>query len=188
MNGGSTVAHLPPLFLWRDPSGASLPMMYHWDYSGIAVVPGSDLAVVTSVRGDNSGPHTADEIEQIHADLAKRFPSAEITACNLSDMANAIAPYRDKLPVVTEEIGDTWIHGCGSDPLKVARYRAVYRGYLLPGLRRRRFCGRGRNRPSATAPCAAGGRAYLGHGYENLARFRQLRACGFGADAGYEEI
>ncbi len=74
VNGGSTVAHLPPLFLWKDPSGASLPMMYHWDYSGIAVVPGSDLAVVTSVRGDNSGPHTADEIEQIHADLREAFP------------------------------------------------------------------------------------------------------------------
>jgi hypothetical protein len=42
-------------------------------------------------------------------------------------MANAIAPYSAKLPVVTEEIGDTWIHGCGSDPLKVARYREVAR-------------------------------------------------------------
>jgi hypothetical protein len=31
------------------------------------------------------------------------------------------------LPVVTEEIGDTWIYGCSSDPLKVARYRAVSR-------------------------------------------------------------
>jgi hypothetical protein len=127
VNGGSTVAKLPPIFLWKDPSGAGLPVMYHWDYSGMAVVPGSDLAVVTSVRGDNSGPHTADEIAHIHADLAARFPNAEITACNLSDMANAVAPYRDKLPVVTQEIGDTWIHGCASDPLKVARYREVAR-------------------------------------------------------------
>ena len=127
VNGGSTVAQLPPIFLWKDPSGASLPMMYHWDYSGIAVVPGSDLAVATQVRGDNSGPHKAEEITKIHADLAARFPNAEITACNLSDMANAIAPYRDKLTVVTEEIGDTWIHGCASDPLKVARYRELAR-------------------------------------------------------------
>ncbi len=136
VNGGSTVAQLPPLFLWKDPSGAGLPMMYHWDYSGIAIVPGSDLAVVTSVRGDNSGPHTSDEIAQIHADLAARFPNAEITACNLTDMASAIAPYRDKLPVVTEEIGDTWIHGCASDPLKVARYREVARlreGWIAKG-------------------------------------------------------
>ena len=35
--------------------------------------------------------------------------------------------YRDRLPVVTEEIGDTWIYGCASDPLKVARYREITR-------------------------------------------------------------
>ena len=127
VNGGSTAAQLPPIFLWKDPSGASLPMMYHWDYGGIAIVPGSDLAVVTRVRGDNSGPHTPEEIAAIYADLAAWFPNAEITASNLSIMANAIAPYRDKLPVVTQEIGDTWIHGCASDPLKVARYREVSR-------------------------------------------------------------
>jgi hypothetical protein len=127
VNGGSTAAELPPVFLWKDPSGASLPVMYHWDYSGIARVPGSDLAVVTRVRGDNSGPHTAGEIERIHAELKERFPNAEITACNLSEMANAIDPYRDKLPVVTQEIGDTWIYGVASDPLKVARYRMMAR-------------------------------------------------------------
>jgi hypothetical protein len=136
VNGGSTAAQLPPVFLWKDPSGASLTMMYHWDYSGIAVVPGSNFALVTRVRGDNSGPHTTDEIAHIHADLAARFPNAEITACNLSAMANAIAPYRDKLPVVTQEIGDTWIYGCASDPLKVARYREVARlreGWIARG-------------------------------------------------------
>ena len=127
VNGGSTAAQLPPLFLWKDPGGASLPMMYHPDYEGIAIVPGSDVAVVTRVRDDNSGPHTAEEIAKIHADLAARFPSAKIVAGSLTDMANAIAPHRDKLPVVTGEIGDTWIHGCASDPLKVARYRAVAR-------------------------------------------------------------
>ena len=74
VNGGSTVAKLPPIFLWKSPSGASLPVMYHWDYGGIARVPGSDLALVTSVRGDNSGPHTAEEIAAIHSDLAARFP------------------------------------------------------------------------------------------------------------------
>ncbi len=127
VNSGSTVAKLPPLFLWKDPSGASLPMMYHWDYSGIAVVPGSDIALVTSVRGDNRGPHTPGEIARIHADLAARFPNAESAASNLSEMAEAIGPHRDKLPVVTEEIGDTWIYGCASDPKKVARFREIAR-------------------------------------------------------------
>ncbi len=127
VNGGSTPAELPPIFLWKDPSGASLAMMYHHEYGGVAVVPGSDLALVTEVRGDNSGPHKREEIDRIHADLAARFPNAEIAAANLSEMANAIAPYHDKLPVVTQEIGDTWIYGCASDPKKVTRYREISR-------------------------------------------------------------
>ncbi len=127
VNGGSTVAKLPPLFLWKSASGASLPVMYHWDYSGIAHVPGSNIALVTRVRDDNSGPHTADEIRRMHSQLEQQFPRAEIVACNLTDMAQAIVPYREKLPVVSEEIGDTWIYGVGSDPLKVARFREVAR-------------------------------------------------------------
>jgi hypothetical protein len=127
VNGGSTAARVPPIFLWQSPSGASLPVMYHWDYSGTARVPGSDLALATRVRGDNSGPHTAEEITELHSELAQQFPNAEIVACDLSEMAKAIAPHRDKLPVVTGEIGDTWIYGVASDPLKVARYREVAR-------------------------------------------------------------
>ncbi len=125
VNGGSTPADLPPLFVWKNPSGGELMMMYHHEYGDTAVV--GDLALVTDVRGDNSGPHTPEEITKIHADLAARFPNAEIRAASLSEMANALEGYKGKLPVVTDEIGDTWIHGCASDPLKVARYRAVSR-------------------------------------------------------------
>ena len=127
VNGGSTVARLPPIFLWKSPSGASLPVMYHWDYSGTAKIPGSQTVLATRVRDDNSGPHTAEEITHLHAALAAQFPHAEIVACNLSEMAEAIAPHRRKLPIVTQEIGDTWIHGVGTDPLKVARYRELAR-------------------------------------------------------------
>ena len=127
VNDASTAAQLTPIFLWKDPSGASLPVMYHLGYGGVARVPGSDLALVTSVGDDNSGPHTPDEIAAIHAELVVQFPNAEITACNLSQMAKALQPYRGKLPVVTQEIGDTWIYGCASDPRKVARYREVSR-------------------------------------------------------------
>jgi hypothetical protein len=127
VNGGSTPAKLPPLFLWKDTAGASLAMMYHHEYGDVAVVPESDLALVTEVRGDNSGPHTLKEIDEIHAGLAARFPNAEIKAANLSEMANALEPHRGNLPVVTQEIGDTWIYGCASDPLKVARFRALTR-------------------------------------------------------------
>jgi hypothetical protein len=127
VNGGSTAAELPPIFLWKDPSGATLDVMYHWQYGDTAIVPGSDLALVTEVRGDNSGPHTPEEIDAIHAKLQARFPNAEIRAASLSEMANALTAYRSRLPVMTEEIGDTWVYGCASDPKKVARFREVSR-------------------------------------------------------------
>ena len=127
VNGGWTVAKVPPIFLWKSPSGAVLPVMYHWDYSGTVLVPGSDLALATRVRDDNSGPHTPKEIAQMHAEFSQQFPNAEVVACNLSEMAQALAPHRDSLPVVTQEIGDTWIYGAASDPLKIARYREVAR-------------------------------------------------------------
>ena len=125
LNPVPAVPAVPQLFLWKDPSGASVPVAYHRDYGGSVKVPGSGLVVAACVRGDNSGPHTAAEIAKVHAEYAARFPNAEIVACNLSDIAVAIEPYRDKLPVVTGEIGDTWIYGPPSDPLKLARYRAV---------------------------------------------------------------
>jgi hypothetical protein len=55
------------------------------------------------------------------------YPNAEIKATNLTEIANAVWPYWNNLPLVTQEIGDTWIYGVASDPLKVARYREVAR-------------------------------------------------------------
>ncbi|HXM16363.1 MAG TPA: DUF5054 domain-containing protein, partial [Candidatus Eremiobacteraceae bacterium] len=62
-----------------------------------------------------------------YLNLRKRFPNAEIRATDLTHIADAVQPHAAKLPLVTQEIGDTWIHGIGSDPLKVARYRTVCR-------------------------------------------------------------
>jgi len=50
-----------------------------------------------------------------------------VTAASLTDIANAVEPYRERLPIVTQEIGDTWISGVPSDPLKVARYLELAR-------------------------------------------------------------
>jgi hypothetical protein len=127
VNDASTPAQLPPIFLWKDPSGASLPVMYHLGYGGTTRVPGSELAIAIEVRGDNSGPHTPKEIAEIYDRLAYSYPKAEISAASLAEIANAVDPHRASLPVVTDEIGDTWIYGVASDPLKVARCREVAR-------------------------------------------------------------
>jgi hypothetical protein len=127
VNGGCTPAEVPPLFLWKDLSGSSLVVMYHLGYGGMVQVPGSNLVISIIVRNDNSGPHSPDEIVSMYSEMGKRFPNAEIHAAGLTEIANAVEPYRNQLPVVTQEIGDTWTYGVSSDPLKLARYREVAR-------------------------------------------------------------
>jgi hypothetical protein len=127
VNGASRPAVVPPLFVWKDSRGNALTVMYHHEYGSVVQVAGSDLAIAIIVRGDNSGPHTPAEIDKIYADLKRQFPNAEVVATGLGEVAKAALPYRDQLPVVTQEIGDTWIYGIPSDPIKVARYREVSR-------------------------------------------------------------
>jgi len=127
INSASTPADVPPLFLWRDTDGPELTVMYHKDYGGTLELPGSDVAVAIEVKDDNLGPHTRDEIKTIYQKLHESYPNARISPATLTDIAQAIVPIRSQLPVVTEEIGDTWIHGVPSDPIKVCRFREMAR-------------------------------------------------------------
>jgi hypothetical protein len=128
VNGASTPPEVPDVFLWKAPDGSTLPMIYHHHgYGGTVVLPGTDTAFSMEMRDDNAGPHSQQEIQAIYTRLRQQFPSASVAAATLSDVAAALAPAREKLPVVTEEIGDTWIYGIPSDPPKVARYREAAR-------------------------------------------------------------
>jgi hypothetical protein len=135
-NDAATFPEVPRFYIWQDPEGASLIVMHHPKYGAHLQVPGSDLAISLQMHGENEGPHSMEEITKIYANLRKRFPQAQVTAANLSEIAAAVEPSRHHLPVVTQEIGDTWIYGVPSDPIKVARYREVARlrqGWLEQG-------------------------------------------------------
>ena len=139
INAASTPPEVPDVFLWKDGAGNSLAMLYHrHDYGSVLRIPNSAMAVAVEVRNDNSGPHTPAELDAIYARLRAQFPGATVQAANLTEVAEAVEPVREQLPVVTGEIGDTWIYGVASDPDKVARYREVAR--LRSGwLARRQF-------------------------------------------------
>jgi len=121
------------LFNWRDPEAgpdepARIMVLYHpFDYGSTVAIPGTDIAVSIRVRGDNSGPHTIEEIKDSYRQLHTLYPGARVVPTNLSVIADALEPVRPKLPIVTKEMGDTWIYGVGSDPGKVARYRELCR-------------------------------------------------------------
>jgi hypothetical protein len=52
VNGASTPPEVPPQFVWRDPSGAEVMVMYHKDYGDTTVVPGLDEAIAFAHTGD----------------------------------------------------------------------------------------------------------------------------------------
>jgi hypothetical protein len=128
VNAASTPPQVPAVFLWKDPAGQSLTVVYHHhDYGGTLTLPGTTTAFAMEMRNDNSGPHSPAEIAAIYAQLRAQFPNASVQAATLNDVALALAPVRHRLPVITQEIGDTWIYGIPSDPPKVARYRELCR-------------------------------------------------------------
>jgi Domain of unknown function (DUF5054) len=128
VNSASTPPDVPDAFVWKDSGGNSVAMIYHQrEYGGVVRIPKSDLAIAVEMRDDNAGPHTLEEIHTIYANLRRQFPKATVKAASLTEIANAVEPFRAAFPVVTQEIGDTWIYGVASDPLKLAHYRELLR-------------------------------------------------------------
>ncbi|HTO01906.1 MAG TPA: DUF5054 domain-containing protein, partial [Microthrixaceae bacterium] len=128
VNPASAAPDVPPLFRWRSPSGAEITVMYQADsYGSVTQLPGMSTVVAVDMTGDNLGPRSGAEVADRFADLSARFPSALIAAAGLDEVADTIRPIASQLPAVAAEIGDTWIHGVGSDPNKTARFRALSR-------------------------------------------------------------
>lgn len=127
VNSASTPPDVPPLFVWKETGVAEVVVMYQKTYGDVMVLPGSEEAVALKFTGDNRGPQSPEQISAIYKEMRDRFPCAVVAASTLNECARSVELIRDKLPVVTQELGDTWIHGAGTDPRKIARYRALCR-------------------------------------------------------------
>ena len=55
----------------------------------------------------------------------QEFPGAAVVASTFDDFLPFLEAAAPSLPVITTEIGDTWIHGAASDPQKLAFTRAA---------------------------------------------------------------
>jgi hypothetical protein len=127
VNPASKKPAVPDIFVWKDEDGSELIVHYAKDYGNISQIAGLREVLVFAHTGDNCGPPSADDIRQQFADLAGQFPGAKIKASTLDAFAAQLLTIKDQLPIVTEELGDTWIHGVGTDPHKVAHYRELLR-------------------------------------------------------------
>lgn len=127
VNPACALPEVPSLFRWQDEDKNEIVVMYDKDYGKFTPIGNSGTWVYFAHTGDNIGAPAPEEVSKIFAQLERDYPEAEIKAACLNDVAEAIRPIKNTLPVVNEEIGDTWIHGLSSDPQKMKKYRGLLR-------------------------------------------------------------
>lgn len=125
VNPASPIPAVPEFCRWRDPEGNELILVYQQDYGSDNVLPGGKTAISVNFTGDNHGPHSYEKVKEIYADLHKRYPNAQLIAASFNEIAQELLDMKASLPVVTSEIGDTWIYGYGSAPIRMAKFRAL---------------------------------------------------------------
>lgn len=126
------------IFKWRDSQSKTV-MYAMWHPGGYGSINLADCvyfsnfshALAFNFRGDNAGPHTPPEIIKTFDTLKKEFPNAIIKASTYSNFTDFLlssnSELLDTLPEVTSEIGDTWLYGIQSDPIRTASARAEMR-------------------------------------------------------------
>jgi hypothetical protein len=125
VNPTSAVPQVPNLFRWRAGRD-EIVVIYEPVYGSTTRLPGGDYLSM-NLTNDNLGPPIEKEIGQVYDDLRRKYSGARIQAGNIDRVAKIMWKNRERLPVVTSEIGDTWIHGVGTDPQKVSRFRELER-------------------------------------------------------------
>ena len=130
-NSGSGDPDVPLLYFREGPDGSRVLTM-HVDGYGSGIDPPHDWPYQTWLglihTGDNHGPPRAEEIESLFRQCAERYPGVAVRIGRLSDFGDAILEKEDltKIPVVTGDMPDTWIHGPMCDPQGQSLARGVH--------------------------------------------------------------
>ena len=95
------------------------------------IIPGYSEAMLVAFNGDNQGSYQPGWLQTIFNAAQKFFPKAEVVASTfdafIEPAARFVEANPDSLPLLEMEIGDTWVHGCASDPKKLAMMRVIER-------------------------------------------------------------
>lgn len=128
VNYMSALPAVPPAFRWRDARGREVVVLYEGGYGDVSSLPGDRSALLWQMVGDNMEVPSEHDVRAAWAAAAKRFPGATLSAGRMDDWSGDDLRIRAAgLPVITGEIGDSWIHGTGTDPWKTQRLRALLR-------------------------------------------------------------
>ncbi|MBQ7120200.1 MAG: DUF5054 domain-containing protein [Oscillospiraceae bacterium] len=121
---------VPAVFRWRCGKDEII-VAYEDSYGEYSDY--GDFAVYFAHTNDNIGPQSEQDVLNVYKTLSEKYPDCTVHAATLNDVAERIMKMPN-LPVVDREIGDTWIHGAGTDPKKVGMYRELLRHIETQGV------------------------------------------------------
>ena len=136
-NPGAPPAVVGTISRWVHGDDEVYLLFHGGDYGGIQVsdaviIPGFDHILLMQWNVDNSGPESsADVVRAVYAQVAKEFPGWTVRASTFDTYVDlvdaAVRAGTVKLPIVTQEMGDTWAYGFGSDPRKSGEWNTLQR-------------------------------------------------------------
>jgi len=140
-NGKCTLPRIPQAFTWAHPeTGTSVLALATNDYGGTLIVPPHALIIL--YQGDNGGPPSASSVASNYASAKAQFPGAKVYNSSFEFFVESVfasTPGASSLPIITSEIGDSWLYGSPATPDKLAIFRESRRvvnealAGLLPG-------------------------------------------------------
>jgi hypothetical protein len=117
------------VFRWRAPDGSEVVVMYQKSYGATHFPEGFDEGLSFAHTNDNMGPQSVPQTAETYRDMARHYPGVAVQASTLDAFGALMWERRTEFPVVDIELGDSWIHGAGSDPQKIKRFLALQRLY-----------------------------------------------------------
>eukprot|EP01084_Bolivina_argentea_P044396 81697_1 len=124
---------LGEIFLWKDEqSNTSIITLIHkGKYGGIEIRDGVyienyDETILFDWNQDNKGPKNSSAYISDLKYIQTLYPNAKVVISTIDNYIQNLLKRPDiiqTLPVITDEIGDSWQYGASADPQKSAKFR-----------------------------------------------------------------
>lgn len=126
VNPSSAVPNLPEIFLWIAEDGSEIVVHYDKTYGETFERDNLEDVLYFAHSHDNQGPpKDINEVNDVYKKISNKYPESEIYSSSLNEFAECIWKKRKDLPIIKEEIGDSWIHGIATDPIKISEYKIL---------------------------------------------------------------
>ena len=126
-NPGSTAPEVPFLFWWEGPDGSRLLTMYSVFYGNSLIPPDwwkhkTWMAMI--MAGDNHPAPSPEKVRGQIKEIHDKLPNVKVRIGTISDFGDRMMKEDlSGLPVITEDMPDSWIHGPMCNPDGVIQTR-----------------------------------------------------------------